>query len=264
MRHTLTATALLLALGGARAHDTWFEPLPPLETGEAVLALGTGNRFPQHESGVRIGSVVSAGCTDAQGRAVALRWAADRPTQLLLRSTRPLPRNAALGCRADLTPETLTLTDPRTVATYLDEIRAPDELRVRWAALRGQGLPWHETYSKRARLQRPGHTMPAEALPGLDLRAEGSPPVLRVGDTLQLRVLHDGRPLAGQMVEFRSDLSAIGVWRQSDAEGRVSLPLPLAARWLARAVHLQPPAAGADHWTSHFISLAFEALPATP
>jgi hypothetical protein len=71
-------------------------------------------------------------------------------------------------------------------------------------------------------------------------------------------VLRDGRPLAGLAVELRSDLSPIGIWRSTDADGRVELTLPLAARWILRGTDVRP--ADGDRWDSRFVTLAFEVL----
>jgi hypothetical protein len=94
----------------------------------------------------------------------------------------------------------------------------------------------------------------------LDLRME-TPGPLRAGDTLRVQLLRDGQPLAGLPLELRSELSPLGIWRQTDTEGRISVPVPLAARWLLRGVELMPSERRADAWDSRFVSLAFEVLP---
>jgi uncharacterized GH25 family protein len=83
---------------------------------------------------------------------------------------------------------------------------------------------------------------------------------LRVGDVMQVQLLRDGRPLPNHAVEWRNDLSPIGLWRQTDAEGRLALPLPLAARWLLRSIDLRPSATAADAWESRFLGVSFEVL----
>jgi len=73
--------------------------------------------------------------------------------------------------------------------------------------------------------------------------------------------LRDGQPLVGVPVELRSDLSPIGFWRQTDAEGRLQITVPLAARWLLRSVDLRPAASKPEGWDSRFVTLAFDVLP---
>jgi hypothetical protein len=84
---------------------------------------------------------------------------------------------------------------------------------------------------------------------------------LRAGQTLRFRVWRDGRPLAGQAVELRGEASRFGLWRRTDAEGRASVPLPWAGRWLLRATDLRPVPGRVGHWDSRFVTHAFSAGP---
>jgi hypothetical protein len=95
----------------------------------------------------------------------------------------------------------------------------------------------------------------------LDIRLEAPRSTPRVGDTLQFQVLSRGLPLPGLNLELRSELSPLGIWRQTDAEGRVRLPAALPGQWLLRGTEIQP-AADAGRWESRFVTLAFEVLPA--
>jgi hypothetical protein len=262
-RPALVALALAFIGGAVQAHDSWFELLPATERGEAVFALGTGNQFPAFDSPLGLQSVKSTGCGDNAGRSVALRWMADQPTRLLLRTTRPLPPQTPLSCVARLAPAEASI-DNATVELYFKEVQPSDAVRARWAQLREQGVRWQETYTKLARLMMPGNLASGDTSQGLDVRVENTDPVLRKGDTLRVQVLRNGQPLAGQMMELRSDLSPIGIWRRSDEQGRIEFALPLAARWLLRGVDLRPAPGQSERWESDFLSVALEVLPAKP
>ena len=251
----------------AQAHDSWFAPLPATDRGEAVFALGTGNQFPLQEVTIPWQQLAQTGCRSAGLRATPLRWVADGPTALVVRATRPALATAAQTCWAQLKPIDIEIDDA-TVEVYLKEVNALPAVRERWAALRARGVRWQETYTKHARVAVEAADgsaatdeagAPIEGL-GLDLRIE-SPRPLRAGDTLRAQLLRDGQPLAGVPVELRSDLSPIGIWRQTDAEGRFQITVPLAARWLLRNVDLRPAAGKPDGWESRFVTLAFDVLP---
>ena len=271
------ATVLAVLCTSAVAHDSWFAPLPRTDRGEAVLALGTGNQFPVMEVTMPLAQLARTGCQGEGQRAAPMRWVADRPVAVVLRSARPAPATAALTCWAQLHAIDIEIDDLKTVDIYLNEVQALPAVRERWAAMRARGVRWQETYTKVARVEMNApeadaaqsaaqSAAPSAALPelvagaALDLRLE-TPGPLRVGDTLRAQLLRDGQPLAGLPLELRSNLSPVGIWRQTDAEGRISVTVPLAARWLLRGVDLRPSESRADAWDSRFITLAFEVLP---
>jgi Domain of unknown function (DUF4198) len=247
------------SIGSASAHDTWFERLENTERGEAVLALGTGNQFPAFDTPLRIDSVKVAGCGDTAGKGVSLRWMADQPTRMLMRTTRPVPSGTALSCLARLATAEVSIDNP-TVELYFKEVQPSEAVRARWARLRDKGVKWQESYTKLARIMMPGNMASGDTSQGLDLRVENTNPVLRVGDTLQVQMLRNGQPLPGIAMELRNDLSPIGIWRKSDEQGRISFPLPLAARWMLRGVDLRPASDASERWESDFLSVAFEVL----
>lgn len=273
----LMALALGAAAAGASAHDTWFQTLPETARGERVLALGSGPHYPGQDSGVGMRQLHSHGCRGRGLPVARLRWVADQPTALVLRTALPVPAGSALTCWAQLVPIDIEL-DHALVDVYLDEVRATAALRERWAALKARGLPWRETFVKHARIELPadaaatsaaagaagtaGTEAPTAAIDGLgmDVRVE-TPGPLRAGDTLRAQVLRDGQPLVGLAVELRSDVSPLGLWRQTDEQGRIDVVLPLAANWLLRGVDLRPPTADDGRWQSRFISLGLQVLP---
>lgn len=256
--------ALALAAGSAGAHDTWFVPQPPTDRGELVLALGTGTLYPLLELPVLPQQLAGGGCRGEGVNERSLRRAGERPNALLLRTPRPVPAGVGLSCWMQLIPIDIEIDDA-TVEVYLKEINAPAAVRERWAALKARGVRWQETYVKHARIEIDGSgaaatsAQPVDGL-GMDVRIEAPQRPLKAGGTVHFQLLRDGRPLAGQAVELRSDLSPIGIWRSTDAEGRVELTLPLAARWILRGTDVRPSEKDPDRWDSRFVTLAFEVV----
>ncbi len=256
---------LLLALAGsAAAHDTWLAPLAAPD-GTRLLALGTGDRFPQQQTALDHQQVQAAACQHGDGGSTPLTWVRYRDEATVLRPAAALPADARWRCWLQARPLPITLSDA-VVALYLDEIRALPAVRARWAAQQARGVRWQETYTKHARIETAGpgtagQPGAADGLPGLDLQADMPAAALRAGDRLRVQLLRDGRPLAGQPVALHNDLNRLVLWQQTDADGWVTWRLPLAARWLVTSVDLRPAEGRPDAWDSRFASLAIETLP---
>lgn len=253
------AAALALHVGAALAHDTWFEPLPSTP-GEQRLSLGTGTQFPRYDSGIDMRYLVAQGCRSGAGAATTpLVHERDAPTALIVHVAADRP---AATCWAQLTPFEIDLPADK-IPIYLDEIQASDAIRAAWGRIAARGLPWHERYTKHARIELGGPA--AEPVPmAMDLLLEGPPGPVHVGDLLHFRVLRDGQPLAGQPIQLRGDVLPLGIWRRTDGEGRAQVPAPAPGHWILRGVDLRPSATAPDTWDSRFITLAFEILPAAP
>lgn len=107
-----------------------------------------------------------------------------------------------------------------------------------------------------------------EAMPGFDrvlgleleLVPEKSPYALKPGETLPVRLLYRGKPLAGALIVAISKASPDAkVAVRSDASGRAGLRLDHPGLWLVKAVHMIPaPAGSAADWESFWASLTFE------
>ena len=264
-RRLFSGLSLALALAGpALAHDTWFVPKGGTDRGERLFALGTGTLYPDQDVPVSLKQLQSSGCRGEGQRAAPMRWVADAPAALMLRTARPVPVAVALTCWAQLIPIDIEIDDP-TVEIYLKEINALPAVRERWNALRARGVRWQESYVKHARIEVDGEGAPATAAGaapieglGMDLRLESTQRPLRAGDTLRFQLLRDGRPQAGLPLELRSDVGGVALWRTTDAEGRVEMAVPLAARWLLRGTDVRPAAQNPDRWESRFVTLIFE------
>ena len=94
----------------------------------------------------------------------------------------------------------------------------------------------------------------------LELIAESNPYRLADGETLALRLLYDGRPLAGALVEAVPLEGAMTPLRtRTDDAGGASFSLPRRGAWLVTTVHMveAPEGSGVD-WESFWASLTFE------
>lgn len=265
--------ALPLALAGtAQAHDSWLHVLDDAATpdGTATLLLSTGNLFPVRETAIAPEYLPVLGCADAQGRALPLRPAGLQDDALRLAA----PAGAA-DCWLRTTAFDVTL-EPPLVPVYLREVRPPPETLARWAGWQAEGRPWHERYVKHARIALALVPTAADAPdsgrpPGLDLRlaaVEPAPAATVAGPRapmpgLEFVALRDGRPFPGFSVELRHERSALGVWRRTDAAGRLAFTPPLSGRWLLRGIDLRASPDVPYRWDSHFATLAFTVPAAT-
>jgi hypothetical protein len=230
-----------------------------------VLELATGNRYPVQEFSQSAASVAGARCTDG-AVTMALRPLSAQPRWLELAAGVPAQGGQAMSCWLELAAAGIEI-EPARVEVYFADIRASRANREAWAALRARGIPWRETYRKFARIElAPAGETSAASLAaarrpaGLDLEIVvlGGQRIA-VGEALDFQVLRDGRPLAGFPVELVSERSALGIWRETDGDGKLRHTLPFAGRWLLRGTDLRLSALAADTWESRFVTLAIEA-----
>ena len=86
-----------------------------------------------------------------------------------------------------------------------------------------------------------------------------------LGARLTVRLLYQGRPLAGALVMALDAIDAQTPQKvRSDAQGRASFTLPRAGAWLIKAVHMIPaPRDASADWESFWASLTFSLPPGT-
>lgn len=255
------ALALLLGACASRvaAHDTWLQALDAPAAGLLRLSVSTGTHFPVPDSAPATDGLAGSGCVGRSGRAVTLQPREARPTALLLRARLGADAMASHACWIETRPTRVTLA-PADVATYLREVQAPDDVRMRWHDQQQRGVAWRESFVKQARFEHSsdGGKLDVLRVPlsrGLELRVVGGEPP-RAGQPLSVQVLQDGQPLAGQSVQLVSERLALGPWRRSDAAGRLEFPaLPFGGRWLLRATRIQAGDGADAEWSSRFSTL---------
>ena len=150
---------------------------------------------------------------------------------------------------------------------YFHDIRAPQAVRDAWAAQQKAGIGWNEVYRKYVRVEAPvpGAGAGDCARPQCASRATTRSNWCRratsrcaAGTEAEFLALADGKPAAGIAVEFVSLRSPLGLWKQTDAEGRIRLALPFAGEWLLRSTVLNIPASPQEPWRSAFATLTVQ------
>jgi uncharacterized GH25 family protein len=260
---SLTATAALLLFlipASLRAHDFWIEPssFTPAPGQRVAVRLRVGQGLqgdPVPRDPALLIRFISVG---PSGEAPVPGVPNTEPAGF---TSFPAPGLYTVAFESRRSPVEL---DAAKLDLYLKEegLESITALRAR-KGQSGQGAK--EVFSRCAKsLIATGGT----AGPGFDrvlgqrleLVAEKNPYSLAGGGELPVRLLYQGKPLAGALIvalqRGRPD-SRVAV--RSDAKGRAALRLDRPGLWLVKAVHMipAPPDAKAD-WESFWASLTFD------
>jgi hypothetical protein len=243
-------SSLVLAVGSASAHDTWFAL-----DGEGTLSLSTGNRFPVPDQGVDAKYFARSGCRAGSGAVQALDKLRYTDKATVLRSK--LSGAGAFTCFVQLDPYEFELPADK-IEIYFKEIRPNAAVLAAWAELKSRGLPFLEKYTKSARIDVGAVSTPAPTGTSMDVLRQAPAGLLAVGSEATFQVLREGRPLADFPVELINERSPIGLWYRTDAQGRITARLTLPGRWLLRGTDLRLSGSDPTRWESQFITYAFD------
>ena len=270
------ATAgLFLIAATAAAHDFWLIPNAFTIAPGSVLEIRgqTSSRFPTSEGAVAPDRVADARIVDASG-ATPLRNLSVADKSLLIRQpvrtpgqkivaviTKPRSvRESAEGFRHYLVAEGA----PEALERYQRDGKLPTDSITRRYAKYAKTMVEVGRGGSRVYQQALGH--PLEFVPLSD------PAALRAGDTLGIRLLFRGQPLAGIKVHASGVPADPGlapaaaaeraqeVTVQTDAQGVARIPVNRGGLWNARTLHIEPaPAGSGADWDTHWVSLVFRA-----
>lgn len=259
MRCVSTLCALLIA-APALAHDFWIEPTTfRPQVGETVgLVLKVGQNF-RGDPVPRMSESIEKFVLVSRAGEKAVEGVPGRDPAGIARISEP--GYLVVGYRSRPRPIELP---PEKFEQYLKEEGLEKVIAAREA--RGDSQkPSREIYSRCAKTLLDADGAGSNGYDRtigmrLELVAEKSPKELGGGRSMPMRLLFEGKPLAGALVVaiHREDpekrLSA-----RTTASGRVTLDLAPAGVWLVKAVHMVPalPSSGAD-WESLWASLTFE------
>lgn len=266
---TILTVATLLFAGAAilEAHDFWLVPNAfQVQDGAQIEVLGqTSSRFPTSEAAVTPERVADARILTAtdearirdlsvSGTSLMIRHRPGSPGQRIVAVTlQPRSvRESAEGFRRYLTLEGA----PEALERYDREGKLPTDSITRRYAKYAKTLVEVGAGGPRAFSRVAGH--PAEFVPMAD------PATLAPGDTLPVRFLYRGQPLAGAHVHagsvqsLSSDEAERAVTLETDAEGVARVPIERGGLWNVRALHIVPADEGSDaDWDTHWVTLVF-------
>lgn len=248
MRSLVFIAACFSVFPPVLAHDFWIEPsaYTPV-AGELVqlkLKVGEhlgGETLPRNEAGIE-----SFAAFRGAKESPVLGIDGSDPAGLVRPGTEGGLVIAYRSLRSPLAQE------PERFAAFLDLEGLP---RVK---------PGREVFSRCAKslLAVGGHGDPSFLQPvglTLELVPESDPYALAPGAPFTVRLLYEGRPLAGALV-MALDVADAGAPQKvrSDKDGRVRFTLARPGAWLIKAVHMVPAprGTGAD-WESFWASLTF-------
>jgi uncharacterized GH25 family protein len=254
------ALLLLLEASSLQAHDLWIEPsgFRPAPRARLAVHLRVGEAFhgepvPRMPERIeRFAAVGPGGDLPLDGVAGAdpAGYAA-------------LPAPGTWTLVYDSNPSRIELEGAK-FESYLAEEGLERISRLRRE--RGQtAAPARELYSRSVKsLVRVGDSGEGfDRVVGipLELVAEADPSALAAGGELPVRLLFQGKPLAGALVvAIPRGAPETRVSARTDAQGRVRLRLGQAGDWLVKTVHMEPaPAGSGADWESLWASLTFRA-----
>jgi uncharacterized GH25 family protein len=262
-RAAALVTAAALCAAPLSAHDFWIEPstFRP-QVGDTVTARLWVGPHLQGEPFARFSRLIvtfalfsSAGTTPLSGRD------GDEPAGSVRITA---PGLQFIGYRSHDYPVSI---EAAKFEDYLKEEGLEEIAKIR--ATRGESQkPAREVFSRAAKALLDAGTPAGKTAKGydrdldftLELIPDKNPYDVAVGTTLPFRLLYEGKPLPGALVQALSkSRPEKGVAARTDAKGRVALNLDASGLWLIKAVHMLPAPKGVDaDWQSIWASLTFE------
>ena len=246
------------------AHDTWLLPSSmAVASGSTVtLDMTSGMAFPAPETAVMPDRLAAARCRLA-GKLLDISEHTLGEKSLRLHVRAESPGVATIW--AESRPRTLDL-EAAEVREYLEEIGATETAGREW-----EGSPeprkWRETYTKHAKTflrvgspEGDGSWAEPTGMP-LEIVPERDPTAVVAGADFPVRLLQDGRPLAGLSVGIRAAGQKTSRMQKTDGDGRASFRMDRAGWYLLHATQIARSSQPAGEWVSHFATLTVEAGP---
>jgi uncharacterized GH25 family protein len=263
----LLVTLCLFGSFAAQAHEFWLMPqsfkVPPARAFQLELRVGAG--WPGESLGRNPAYIERFGLLDAKGeRRIGGQPGAD-PAGVVM-SKEPGAAWAVFRSKHSA----LTL-EAEKFESYLREEGLENIIEARRLSGASQA-PGREMYSRCAKsllqvgafAKTPATLLKRNTGLTLELIPQTDPQQLRGGGAFNVQLLYLNKPLRGALVRALPQTAVEGVSPaqisgRTDAQGRVTLPLPQGGVWLLNAVHMvaAAPQLNAD-WESVWSSLTFE------
>lgn len=266
------AAALLAAMGlpaTVRAHDTWLVPssFRPQPGARVKLSVATSEAFPASDGAVVPDRVARFTVRTAAGDQQVTGYAVDG---MFLVGQATVPASGHVMAVAETKSRLIVLE-----AAQFNEYIGHEELKEVIAARAAAGktdTQGREMYRKIAKAALCVGAQQGDAVYArpfglwLEILPERSPCGLRAGDALTVRVLFQGKPIAGVQVAAGYEGvtgHSYPVWIPTDKNGRATVQLDRAGAWFVRSLHMIPLEGNPEaQWESAFSTLTFEVQPA--
>jgi hypothetical protein len=257
----LGTLAALLAAGQAPAHDLWLVPPATCEPSTpAIFRAHSGVKFPESEHAPDPARFKRRLLVLPDGRAGAFAAAGVEGRAGLLKAEPAQAGIYVVGVETE--PKLITLGADE-FNNYLVADGLPHIYRVR----RKEGIldkPGRERYSKSPKaIAQVGTGGGGDPCRVLGLRLEivplRNPFKLKVGDTLRVRVLFRGKPLANANLGW--DVPGEADWPmgtvRTNARGEALVPIGQLGLMTIRLTHMTRPKAAGYEWESFWTTLTF-------
>lgn len=268
-RSGLCAALMTVVLWGApaAAHDTWLVPsaFRPRPGAVVKLSIATSEAFPTSDGAVAADRVARFVVRASGGEQPVTGYAVEGN---FLVGQAVAPAGGHLIAIAETKPRLIQLEAPQ-FNEYIGHEELQQVIAARAAGGQTEAMG-REMYRKiaKAALCVGAHLNDAlYARPfglWLEIIPERSPCGLRAGDALTVRVLFDGKPLAGAHVAAGYEGvtgHSYPVWIPTDKNGRATVKLDRAGAWFVRTLHMIPLEGDKQaEWQSAFSTLTFEVL----
>lgn len=261
----VTAAMVLASAAVASAHDMFVKPARFfVEENSQVLVRILNGTFSKSENSidrVRLGDVSIASPAGRERLDTAMWTVAGDTSTFRLRTGAAGTYVIGVSTR----PSVIALT-AKEFNNYLRDDGIPDVLEARRKAKRLQ-TPARERYSKHVKaLVQVGGTRTGEFTTALGYAAEivplDNPYALSVGDTLRVRTLVDGQPVANQLVVHggRAPNGARLNQRnlRSDGSGVAHIALRQRGTWYVKFIHMAEVESDTVDYESKWATLTFQ------
>lgn len=264
MQFVLTAVLLLSTAAVLFAHDLFLKLdnyfMPPNTTVRVVVLNGT---FSASEAAVASDRLLDLSVVGPTERRTIPRasWQPSGDSTWLTVQT---GASGTYVIGASLSPRQIALS-AEDFNNYLKEDGIPDVLNAR--TINGElGLAVRERYQKHVKaVLQVGETRTEAYATVLGYPAElvplTNPYAARVGDTLAVRTLLDGSPLARQLVIAGGDRDGQQIeetWDRSDSAGVARFLLTTPGKWYIKFIHMVPVSGDSVNYESKWATLTFQ------
>lgn len=260
-RFVIVGWVFLLGARTLLAHDTWVAPSDfSAAVGQEIsFDVTSGMKFPALDVGPKPDRIAKAGFRLAAENNELKDFTGAKEA---LRFSRSFAKDGVATVWLQSLPTELELTDEQ-VAGYLDEARAPEEVRKDWERQKGK-IKWTEQYIKCAKTavavgnaERDNSWSEPVGLT-IEIVPMTNPTTLKAGQDASFKLLRDGKPLTNAAVALVRERSEERTYQTTNADGVATFSFPKSGKHLLTAMILTPPATEPPMWHSVFSTFTLE------